>query len=266
MKKAIDVHAHVGSSAALYVGGSIAAVTDRMKKQGITHSVVSPIPGFEDPQGFKTVEAMNRQVASIQKENSAIFPMVLGVAEARHGREAAVRETAFALGELGMGGLMFHNDFAGVEIHAPIMEPILDEVMKYPGARVVQMHTAQHSMLEPPFGLWILTEKYPEITFLCGHPMMSMIQVDNMAAIVRHCPNIYLDTCCAWTHDHAIETMAEKLGGVDQIMFGSDNPYWDERICMDKLLVERADLSDEDKEKIFSRNYERVFGTVGDGL
>ena len=65
-----------------------------------------------------------------------------------------------------------------------------------------------------------------------------------------------------WTHDHAIETFAEKVGSVDQIMFGSDNPYWHESFCMDKLLVEQADLSQEEKEKIFYKNFERVFGEV----
>ena len=233
MSKVVDIHAHVGSSAALYVGGSIQVVTSRMEKHGITHSVVSPIPGFEDPY-------------------ARIFPLVLGVAEARHGERAAVSETAYALGEQAMGGLMFHNDFAGVEIYAPVMEAILHEVMHYSHARVVQMHTAQHSMLEPPFGLWIMAKKFPDITFLCGHPMMSMVQLEN----------IYVDTCCTWTHDHAIETFAEKVGSVDQIMFGSDNPYWHEAFCMDKLLVEQAGLSQEEKEKIFYKNFERVFGEV----
>ena len=263
MQKVIDIHVHVGSSAALYVGGSIETVTTRMAQHGITHSVVSPIPGFEDPEGIESIRQMNAQVAAIQRDHREVFPMVLGVAECRHGSRAAVAETAHALGELGMGGLMFHHDFAGVEIHAPVMRDILDEVMRYPGARVVQMHTAQHSMLEPPFGLWVLAEEYPEITFLCGHPMMSMVQLDNMAAILKHCPNIFVDTCCTWTHDRAIETMADKLGSVDQIMFGSDNPYWHPALCMDKTLVEQADLSPADRQKIFSGNFERVFGKVG---
>ena len=249
MGKVIDVHVHVGSSAALYVGGSIQIVTSRMSRHGITHSVVSPIPGFEDPEGIKSVKEMNAQVADIQKNNADVFPLVFGVAEARHGAKAAAEETAHALGELGMGGLMFHHDFAGVEIHAPVMEEILNEVMHYEKSRVIQVHTAQHSMLEPPFGLWVLAQKFPDITFLCGHPMMSMIQIDNLAAIAKACPNVYLDTCCTWSHNRAIETMIDKLGSVDQL---------------DKVLMEQADISDEDRNKIYYGNFERVFGKVGD--
>lgn len=264
MNKVIDVHVHIGNSAALYVKGGNDAVVSRMRKWGITHSVVSPIPGFEDPYGIDSVKAINELAVSIQKEYEKPFPLVLGVAEAKHGSKAAAAETAYALGDLGMGGLMFHHDFAGVEIYDPVMHDILDEVMKYPEARVVQVHTAQHSMLEPPFGLWVIAEKYPDINFICGHPMMSLIQLENMAAIMKRCPNVFVDTCCTWTHDNAINLLADKVGSVDQIMFGSDNPYWHPGICMDKILVDDADFSPEDKAKIYYANFERVFGEVGE--
>ena len=98
MGKVIDVHVHVGSSAALYVGGSIQIVTSRMSRHGITHSVVSPIPGFEDPEGIKSVKEMNAQVADIQKNNADVFPLVFGVAAARRkggrrGDDSCVRRT-----------------------------------------------------------------------------------------------------------------------------------------------------------------------------
>ena len=263
--KVIDVHAHVGNSAALYVGGSIDAVTSRMRANGITHSVISPIPGFEDPEGIESVRKMNEQCVSIRREHSDRFPKALGVAEPRHGAAAAVEEAAYALGELHMGGLMFHNDFAGVEMHNRVMMLIMDEVMRYgKDARLVLLHTAQHSMLEPPFALWVLAEQYPDITFLCGHPMMSPTQLDNMAAIARHCPNVYLDTCCTWTHDHMLETAMEKLGSSQRFLFGSDNPYYSEKTCIDKLLMDKASLSQEDRENIYYKNYERVFGKVAE--
>ena len=33
---------------------------------------------------------------------------------------------------------------------------------------------------------------------------------------------------------------------------------------MDKVLMEQADISDEDRNKIYYGNFERVFGKVGD--
>ena len=262
MEKVIDVHAHVGSSAALYVGGAIDSVVTRMRKNGITQSVISPIPGYEDPEGVKTSRAMNEQLSSIQKENKDMFPLALAVAEPRHGKEA-LKEIEYALGNLNLGGLMFHHDFGGVMMHEKIMHEMMNEVMNYPCSRIVQMHTAQHSMLEPPFSLWILAEKYPEITFICGHPMMSEIQLDNMIAIANHCPNVFFDTCCMWNHQNIIERAVEELGGSDRIMFGSDNPYFVEDLCVDKLLVETSGLSEEDKENIFFKNFERLLSAKG---
>lgn len=262
MAKVIDIHAHVGNSASLYVAGSIEAVVSRMEANGITHSVISPIPGFEDPEGAASADRMNEQVAAIRGENRKKFPLALGVAEPRHGAAAACREAEYALGELELGGLMFHNDFAGVPIHAAVMEAILGEVMHYPKARVVQMHTAQHSMLEPPFALGLLAEKFPDILFLCGHPMMSPLQLDNMAAVARRCPNLYLDTCCTWTHNGQIERALEALGGSERFMFGSDNPYYNRTVCLDKLLLEKAPISQADRDNIFYKNFERVFGKV----
>ena len=137
MEKVVDVHAHVGSSAALYVGGAIDSVVTRMKNIGITQSVISPIPGYEDPEGVKTSRAMNEQLYNIQKENSEMFPLALAVAEPRHGK-AAVREVEYALGKLELGGLMFHHDFGGVMMHEKIMMDLMDEVMHYPASRIVE--------------------------------------------------------------------------------------------------------------------------------
>lgn len=262
MKKVIDVHAHVGNSASLYVAGSGDAVLERMKNCGITHSVISPIPGYEDPEGVLSSKKASKQVKKIQEESPGFFPLALGVAEPRHGK-TSFEAVEYALGELSLDGLMFHHDFAGVEMHAQMVTEILEEAGRYKKDLIVQVHTAQHSMLEPPFAIWILAQKFPEIRFLCGHPMMSKIQLDNMAAVVKQCPNIIFDTCCTWTHDHQIERAVELLGGSTNIMFGSDNPYYNKSVCIDKELIEHADISEEDKENIFYRNFERVFKRAG---
>jgi predicted TIM-barrel fold metal-dependent hydrolase len=188
--------------------------------------------------------------------------MALAVAEARHGKPA-LAEVDYALGELGLAGLMFHHDFGGVAMHEPIMHDILTEVMHHGKHMIVEVHTAQHSMLEPPFSLWILAEKFPDIEFICGHPMMSQIQLDNMVAIAKHCPNVWFDTCCMWNHNNLIETAIEKLGSSEKILFGSDNPYFIEDLCIDKLLIDESDLTEDDRDNIFFRNFERLFEIAG---
>jgi hypothetical protein len=62
--------------------------------------------------------------------------------------------------------------------------------------------------------------------------------------------NIYLDTS-AGKLPHLIEEATKRLG-IDKILYGSDEPYADIRIG--KMCVELADISDDDKERIFGKN------------
>jgi predicted TIM-barrel fold metal-dependent hydrolase len=66
--------------------------------------------------------------------------------------------------------------------------------------------------------------------------------------------NIYLDTSSGkspWLVEEAV-----KVVGPDRVLFGSDEPYADIRIC--RACVELADLSDEVKENILSKNILRL--------
>jgi predicted TIM-barrel fold metal-dependent hydrolase len=261
LHKIIDIHAHVGESAGLYVAGSIDAVTHRMKTAGITHSVISPIPGYEDPFGKASTLQMNDQMLEIKQNNPHKFPLAMGVVEPRHGK-LVLEEVEYVLGTLQLDGLMFHNDFNGIEMHSPRMQDIMEEARHYKNCKMIMLHTAQHSMLEPPFALWILAEKFPDITFICGHPMMTMIQLDNVAAVAKHCPNILIDTCYLWNHNNQIDRAVDLMGGADRFIFGTDNPYFSDRLCIDRILIERAKFSEKEKEMIFSGNFERIFGAV----
>ena len=52
LSKVVDIHAHVGSSAALYVGGSIQVVTSRMEKHGIHIPLFHPFPVLKTPMAW----------------------------------------------------------------------------------------------------------------------------------------------------------------------------------------------------------------------
>ena len=73
MQKIYDVHVHVGNSSALYVAGSVDTVLTKMDQNGVTHAAISPIPGFEDPEGIETAKMMNQQIADLQKQYPGRF-------------------------------------------------------------------------------------------------------------------------------------------------------------------------------------------------
>ena len=73
------------------------------------------------------------------------------------------------LGELKLDGIMFHNDFNGVEVDAPVMFDIFRKISEFKGAKVM-VHTAFHSDLEPPFMIGRLAEKFPDMKSSSGIP------------------------------------------------------------------------------------------------
>lgn len=48
--------------------------------------------------------------------------------------------------------------------------------------------------------------------------------------------------------------------GADHFLFGSDFPMWDQAEEIDRFLT--LELTDEEQEKIFHRNFERLFQLV----
>ena len=147
------------------------------------------------------------------------------MAEPQHGKYA-LEEVEQALGELKLQGIMFHNDFNGVEVEAPVMFDIMRKINEFPNT-VVMLHTAYYSDLEPPFMIGRIARKFPDINIIVGHPLMTLNQTHCVIDLANDYPNLYLDTCYAYHHNNIIEQVVESVGS-ERMIFGSDNPYyWD---------------------------------------
>lgn len=67
--------------------------------------------------------------------------------------------------------------------------------------------------------------------------------------------NIYLDTSAGklpWLIEEGV-----RLIGANHILFGSDEPYADIRVA--KYCVDLCDITDDDKEKIFCKNFKEIY-------
>lgn len=253
--KVIDVHVHVGYSGTVEgAGGRVEDVLKVMDKNGIDYGIISPIPGYPDPKGVVNTREQNDHIARVLRENPTRFLKALGVVEPRHG-EATLDEVDRLLGELGLNGLMFHNDYSGVPVDNPIMFKILERASHYDDI-VIFVHTFQHGTLEVPFMLGRLARSFPEITFVAGHPMMTFTHLDASIDLAKLYPNIYFDTCICHHHFYPIETAVREMGE-ERLLFGSDVPYYD--FGFDKVTVEKANISDDVQRKIFFENAKRIF-------
>jgi predicted TIM-barrel fold metal-dependent hydrolase len=254
MRKVVDVHVHMGISSTLQVAGGAEDVIRIMDENEIDQSIISPIPGYVTPRGVADSMEENNNIAEAVRRWPDRYPRGLGVIEPRHGK-AGLPEVDRVLGDLGLHGLMFHNDFNGVNLDDPRMFAIIEKAAKYKDITIM-VHTAQQSMIESPYQLIRLANAFPEVTFLDAHPMMFPAQLSATILVAKKCPNVYFDTCLTYHHLWPIETAVKEIGA-DRILFGSDNPYFTK--CIDKVIVEWAEISEEDKDLIFYKNAQKLF-------
>ena len=255
MGKIYDVHVHVGDSAALYVAGSGNITLDKMNENHVDGAAISPIPGFEDPRGVADAKSMNRMIYDMKAAHPDRYVIGLGVAEPNHGK-GALEEVEHALGELKLDGIMFHNDFNGVEVDAPVMFDIFRKISEFKDAKVM-LHTAFQSNIEHPYMIGRLAEKFPDIRIVIGHPLMTLVQSRAVIELLKWYPGLYIDTCYTYHHSYILESLVEEIGS-HRMMFGSDNPYYGS-LCLDKVLIETAKISDRDKENILGHTFEQFF-------
>ncbi len=258
MYKIIDVHVHLQTkSSHLDMPKEAQVSLDLMDRNGIDHAIVFPKVGFGDPEGIKDMAQMHDMIVRVAENHSDRFLRVLAQVEPRYGN-AGLDEVDRVFTELGVAGLMFHNDFFGTPIKSERMYNLVQRASKYPDA-VIALHTAIHSFLEPPFMAMDLIKSFPQMSFIMIHPMMNRTHFLATAQVAKECPNVCVDTCMATNHDFVIEEAVELIGA-DRILFGTDNPSFREiGYCPDKHIIEAALISEADKERIFSENAKRLF-------
>ena len=183
------------------------------------------------------------------------FPRGLGVVEPRHGKRA-LSEIDRMYEDLELHGLMFHNDFNGVTVDDRRMHAILERSATYPG-KVIMIHTAQQSMIESPIQFMAIARAFPELIFVDAHSMMLPAQLAASEMVAKMCPNVYFDTCLSYHHNWPIERAVQTIGA-DRMVFGSDNPYFHR--CVDKVIVEQANITEEQRSQIFHKTADKIFG------
>jgi predicted TIM-barrel fold metal-dependent hydrolase len=71
--------------------------------------------------------------------------------------------------------------------------------------------------------------------------------------------NIFVDTAASYTFEGAIEYMVSKVGA-EKVLYGSDMAFYDCRQTLGKIGL--AQISEEDKKKIFGENARRIFNRL----
>ena len=248
MNKIIDVHVHIGYDRDVY--HSTEEALNLMDKHGIEYAVISPFPTFYVPYGVKSSAQQNDIIAEAFQKHPDRFVAALGTVDPRHG-SAAVPEVDRIMNIEGFRGLMFSNDKTGLTFDNPTMIAFMKELIAYQNP-IVMCYTSQYSVLEAPYMLRKMAEMFPSITFINASSMKDTTHSNCSRYLSASVPNVYMDIANIHQLMHPVE-WAIRDSGVEKILFGSNIPLYS-GCCIEKEMVEHADITDKDRELIYFGN------------
>ena len=125
--------------------------------------------------------------------------------------------------------------------------------------------------LGDPLALATVAARFPKVPVIIPHFGAGFLRETLMAA--DQCPNIHLDTSSTngWVKYHpgltleAVMRQALEVVGPDRLLFGTDSSFfprgWQRQIFeQQKATLDAIGVAPEAQEKIFSGNFQRLFG------
>lgn len=94
-------------------------------------------------------------------------------------------------------------------------------------------------------------KKYPDLKILLAHATQSYEFMDKVIALAEQYPQLYVDICCRYMTNGAIEYLVNNLGA-DKVLFGSDSNLLSQEEHLGWLGY--SNLSFDDKKNILSDN------------
>jgi uncharacterized protein len=168
--------------------------------------------------------------------------------------ERAVELVRIALGKWRFKGIKLHPLIHAFLPNDDSVHPIMEE------ARRFKVPVAIHSG-HPPFSLpWSigeLAENFPDVTIVMLHMGHGHgVYIQSAINTAKRYDNIYLETSGMPMHTKIKEAM--QLLGDDRVMYGSDTPFHEPAVEIDRICS--ADLSQSQLERIF---YQNAIETLG---
>jgi predicted TIM-barrel fold metal-dependent hydrolase len=257
VRRAIDVHAHVGRTVANDIGQSVDEMLSRLERSGISHALPSPAAADRQAEGIVDTRRMNDVVAGAVRDYPERFPVGLGLVEPRHG-DLAVAELLRIIDELGLAGITVHPMLEGYYLDVPLRVDPLFEILNDRRALCLMHCSPDPGSGESPRAVRVVASKFPDVTIVLGHAFLTPGQLAESAQIAKDLPNVLLDV--AYQSDsHITETLVAELGS-QRVVFGTDQPFYPPGEVLESVV--RSGISTEDQENILFRNVERILAAT----
>jgi predicted TIM-barrel fold metal-dependent hydrolase len=215
---------------------------------------------YERPEGIVQTRQMNDFVAWYRDSHRDIFPVAIGGVEPIYGVKVGVAEIHRMATELHLDGVVWHHHFHGTDVDEPRMHAFVEALAEH--QLPAFLHFNGDSLHEQPAELEPLAAAHPDVTFVALCSLHSGNAIYEIRRLAERCPNVLLDTSFVRPIGRQIEALASALS-TDRLIFGTDMvPYAGSIYRLQPGLldiVESDRLSEDDKQKIFWGNAERLF-------
>ncbi|NIB43072.1 amidohydrolase [Pseudomaricurvus alkylphenolicus] len=262
-------------------------------------SLASPgVQVFEADQATELASSSNDELSRAIQRHPSRFAGLAAIAP--QSPEQAAKELERAVRQLGLKGAIINSHTKGEYLDEEKFRPILAKANELRVPLYLHPRTPSPQMLEPftkypglaaaTFGFNVETglhalrlilsgvfDDYPDLTIVLGHMGEGLPfwidRVDNRTAFIHSGPgpkprklkkkpsdylreNFYITTS-GMDFEPAL-MLAYQVVGPERMMFAIDHPMEDGRNPV--RVLDNAPLKDDDKEKIYHRNAERLFG------
>ena len=155
--------------------------------------------------------------------------------------------------------IKFHPDLHKYPVNGEAYQPLWDFAHQTRG--VVLVHTWESDPNCGPLMLAPIGRSYPHARIVVGHSGVTWRGYEQALEAAEAAPNTYLDITGSQSHRTMLERMVARVGA-DRILFGSDLPYLEAAMAIGRVLS--AKISDQDREKIFRKNFMTLIEEDGD--
>ncbi|MEM2057885.1 MAG: amidohydrolase family protein [Thermoproteota archaeon] len=245
----IDVHAHYGEWSFPIYRSAKKDIEEMMNRHGIEKVILSSSKAIT----YDMVEG-NMDLDSILDLKSGLYGYVYLNPNYPELSKAEIRK--YLTNPLFKGVGEIHPDYSGVSIDSEESISVISEAAEY--RKPFLIHTYS---LENVRALVELVKKFPDSIFIAGHmggTVGSGTGLSWKKAIdaAKEYSNLYLEICMTLFEKGKLEEAVDKAGA-DRIMFGSDLTLLNPAHTIGMVLS--AEISRNDREKIFYLNAKRVF-------
>ncbi len=227
-----------------------------LKNAGISKicgSVINRIP-YDKENGFAQIRALNDKALAAKEFYGDFYEPGF------HIHPSYVKESLETIEFMHQNGYKLIGELvpymhgwreAGMDFASKEMQEILDLAGEY------EMVFSYHTMLEWQEQMETMIAGNPRVTFVAAHPGQKAEYLLHLERLAKY-DNAYLDLSGTGLFRYGMVREGIRRVGAEKFLFGTDYPITNPGMYVQAVCFEH--ISEEDREKIFCRNAERILG------